>query len=314
MIFMNDIPFHKHLWHMDELIPQIEQAPEQFVGDCCEQYKSRVFQVAKSIVANPHHKIIMLAGPSGSGKTTTARYLKEAFAQLGVSSFVVSLDDFYLGFGKAPKLKNGDFDYESVHALDLPQLQSCLLSLIETGSCLLPQFDFNASAPKPEKKPIQLGKNDLIIFEGIHALNPLILECLPSECITKIYISVETTVFGHNNTIIPPREIRLARRMVRDSIYRNSDAYRTLHLWTGVIEGEEKYLFPFKDSVDYTLSTFHEFEPAILKPLLLPLLKTVTMDFPNYELAFDLREDYQLFPDLDPSVLPDDCLIHEFIG
>ena len=126
------------------------------------------------------------------------------------------------------------------------------------------------SVPKEEKIPIHLKKGDLIIFEGIHALNPLIIDCLPGDYITTIFVSVETTVFNCQDVIIPPREIRLARRMVRDSIYRNSDAYRTLHLWSGVMEGEDKYLTPFKDHVDYTLSTFHEFEPAILKPFLIP--------------------------------------------
>lgn len=313
MTFMKGIPFHKHLWHMDELLPQLMNNPQLFITDCCEQYKNRVYQVAQSIAQNPFHKIVMLAGPSGSGKTTTARFLKEALLKEGISSFVVSLDDFYLGFGKAPKLKNGDYDYESVYALDVPQLQSCLLSLIQDGTCMLPQFDFYKSAPKEEKIPIHLKKGDLIIFEGIHALNPIILDCLPAEYITKIYVSVETTVFGCEDTIIPPREIRLARRLVRDSIYRNADAYRTLHLWSGVVEGEEKYLEPFKDQVDYTLSTFHEFEPSVLKPFLLPLLHAVTMDYPNYELAFDLKKDYELFPELSSSLLPNDCLIHEFI-
>ncbi len=313
MIFMSGIPFHKHLWHLDELVPQILQSPERFIFECCEHYKKRVYEVAAKIASNPYHKIVMLAGPSGSGKTTTARYLKEGLKEHGISSLVVSLDDFYLGQGKAPKLKNGDYDYESVHALNVPQLQECLLSLIEKGFCMLPQFDFNKSAPKEEKIPIRLNPGDLIIFEGIHALNPLILECLPAEYITTIYVSVETTVFGCQDTIIPPREIRLARRMVRDSIYRNSDAYRTLHLWGGVVDGEDKYLLPFKDQVDYTLSTFHEFEPAVLKPFLMPLLKTVTLDYPNYELAFDLRRDYEQFPVIEPSMLPEDCLIREFI-
>ena len=314
MIFMKGIPFRKHLWHLDELIPQITQAPKQFIDECCEQYKQRVQEIADGLISNPFHKIVMLAGPSGSGKTTSATFLKEALAEKGVCSLVVSLDDFYLGRGKAPKLKNGEFDYESVHALDLPYLKECLLSLIETGKCSLPQFDFINSKPKEEKIPIQLNKGDIIIFEGIHALNPLILECLPAKHVATIYVSVETTIFGCNNTMIPPREIRLARRMVRDSIYRNADAYRTLHLWSGVIEGEDKYLIPYKDSVDYTLSTFHEFEPSVLKELLLPLLKTVTMDYPNYELAFDLLRDYEQFPSVVTSLLPNDCLIHEFIG
>lgn len=310
---MSDILWGNHLWHLDELFPHLTGDPTPFVNECCNEYKKRIDTVAASIADNPNHKILMLSGPSGSGKTTTARFLQDALAKRNIRSFVVSLDNFYLGNGRAPKLPNGDFDYESVHALDVPALTSCLQSLIEKGSCLLPEFDFHASKPKEEKIPIQLCPGDLIIFEGIHALNPLLLECLPSQFVTKIYVSVETTVYGCHNVVIPPREIRLARRMVRDSIYRNSDALRTLQFWTGVMNGEDQYLLPYRDDVDYVISTFHEFEPAILKPYLIPLLKTVTPDYPNYDLAIDLLDDYRMFPTLEPTVLPNDCLIHEFI-
>lgn len=315
MIFMNDIQFSKRVWHLDELFRLLQRDPAGFIADCCHAYQQRIQAIAAAVAADPHHKIIMLSGPSGSGKTTTAGYLRQALEErYAIHSAVVSLDDFYLGLGKAPLLPNGDYDYESVHALNVPLLQQCLLSLAETGSCLLPQFDFAASRPKQAMLPITLRPGDLILFEGIHALNPLILGCLPRESIIKMYVSVETTVYGDGDVLIPPREIRLARRLVRDSIYRGADACRTLQMWTGVMQGEDQYLFPYKEDVDYTISTFHEFEPAVLKPFLLPLLQRLPPDTPNADWAADLLADYQRFPSIDPSDLPQDCLIHEFIG
>ncbi len=311
---MKTIQYKRHFWHVDDLVDRMRDDPELLIHECCQQYLDSIEATAQSIAKSTDHKIIMLSGPSGSGKTTTANLLREALKELGVHSAVVSLDDFYLGLGKAPLLPNGEYDYESVHALNIPLLQQCLSDLLNRNACLLPKFDFYTSKPCDEQIPMTLKAGDLIIFEGIHALNPLILDCLPREKIIKLYVSVETTVFGRGDTLIPPREIRLARRMVRDSIHRNADAVRTLTMWTGVMMGEEQYLFPYKDDVDYTLSTFHEFEPALLKPLLLPLLENLPNDCPNYDLAMDLAGDYQLFPDLSCNLLPEQCLIWEFIS
>ncbi len=311
---MKHIKYKRHFWHVDDLIDMMQEDAGRLIQSCCNEYFDCIEATAKSIADDPDHKIIMLSGPSGSGKTTTANLLRHALDKLGIHSAVVSLDDFYLGLGKAPLLPNGEYDYESVHALNIPLLQQCLLDLMSKNQCVLPKFDFLTSKPSDETIPMTLAAGDLIIFEGIHALNPLILDCLPKKNVIKIFVSVETTIFGKDDMLIPPREIRLARRMVRDSIHRNADAVRTLTMWTGVMMGEEQYLFPYKDDVDYTLSTFHEFEPAVLRSVLLELLRNLPEDCPNYDLAMDLAADYALFPELDCSALPQDCLIREFIS
>ncbi len=310
---MKNFQYKRHLWHLDDLTDMIRQHPKQLVQECCEEYLTNIEVTAKNIADNPHHKIIMLSGPSSSGKTTTANLLRQALEKRDIHTAVVSLDDFYLGLGKAPLLSNGEYDYESVHALNIPLLQECLLNLMAHNSCMLPKFDFQTSKPTGQQIPLTIREGDMIIFEGIHALNPLILDCLPQINIIKLYVSVETTVFGRGDFLIPPREIRLARRLVRDYLYRNADAIRTLTMWTGVMHGEDQYLLPYKDDVDFTLSTFHAFEPAVLRPLLLPLISNLPSDCPNYHLAIDLAEDYIKFPELDCGLLPSDCLIREFI-
>ncbi len=311
---MKYIKFKRHYWHLDDLVDRILQDPNGLIRACCEEYLACIDATAHNIANDPNHKIVMLSGPSGSGKTTTANLLRKSLANRGIGSMVVSLDDFYLGRGLAPKLPNGEYDYETVYALNIPLLQECLMGLMQNNYCELPRFDFHSGRPFAQRVPTTLSQGDIIIFEGIHALNPLIIDCLPSENIVKIYVSVETTVFGKGDFLIPPREIRLARRMVRDYLHRNADAVCTLTMWRNVMHGEEKYLFPFKDDVDYTLSTFHEFEPAVLRSLLLPLLKDLPVDCPNYELAMDLAADYEKFPELDCTSLPDDCLIREFVS
>ena len=310
---MNNTPSIPH-FQLADLCYKMERDPAGFVMECHNRYHAQIRQTAAAIAADPNHKIIMLAGPSSAGKTTTANLLRSYLAaDCGVQSLVISLDDFYLGKGQAPLLPDGSYDYESVHALNIPLLQECMLQLITNGACRIPQFNFAASAPEKERVPIQLAPGDLIIFEGIHALNSLILDCLPRENLTTIYIDAQTTVYDGAKLMIPPREIRLARRMVRDSIYRNADAQRTLRLWTAVVRGEDKYLFPFKDTVDYKLNTFHEFEPGILKPWLIPLLKTVRPGENNAILAANMLEDYDRFPVVSPKLLPQNCLLHEFI-
>ncbi len=256
----------------------------------------------------------MLAGPTASGKTTTAGALCEALARRGVRAAVVSLDDFYLGFGRAPLLENGEYDYESVEALNLPLLQDCLLRLMEQGACDLPIFDFVASKPKEQTRPVVLQPGDLVIFEGIHALNDVILGALPQEGITKLYVSVQTGLAEGDKVVVTPREVRLARRLVRDSFYRAAPAARTLQLWGGVIRGEELYLQPFAQSVDGTIDTFHPFEPAVFAPYLTELLKETPPQSPFYQTFVNLTEQYRAFSPFPAEWLPRHCLIREFIA
>ncbi|MBR4868118.1 MAG: nucleoside kinase, partial [Clostridia bacterium] len=213
---MKNTNLNRHYWHVDDLVDQINENPTALIRECCERYYNCIDDTAQAIAQDPNHKIIMLSGPSGSGKTTTANLLRMSLAQRGIQSAVVSLDDFYLGRGIAPKLPNGEYDYETIHALNIPLLQECLVGLMHHNYCELPRFDFQTGKPFDEWIPTTLKEGDLIIFEGIHALNPLILDCLPPKNIIKLYVSVETTVFGKGDFLIPPREIRLARRMVRD--------------------------------------------------------------------------------------------------
>ena len=288
--------------------------PKEFVKFISDQYREEVKQVARSIVENKKYKIIMLSGPSGSGKTTTAHLLQEYMKEFGVGSEIISLDDFYLGRDKAPLLPDGRRDYETVEALNIPVMQECMKGLIEDGRCNMPQFDFTKGCPKENTIPIELGDDEVAIFEGIHALNPLIVDALPAESLCRVYVSVKTGIYEGKQMLFSPRELRLIRRTVRDYQFRNSSPKNTLQMWTGVIMGEDKYLKPYRKTAEYRINSVHAFEPAIMKKLVTELFSTVNPEDENYILACEVLNDMKSVTELSEDYVPENSLIREFIG
>lgn len=298
-----------------ETINQLaESNPKEFVSAVSDQYREEVKQVARSIVENRNYKIIMLSGPSGSGKTTTAHLLQEYMAEMGVGSEIISLDDFYLGADKAPLLPDGRRDYETVEALNIPVMQKCMKGLIEDGRCDMPQFDFTKGCPKDKTVPIELSDDEVAIFEGIHALNPLIIDALPKESLCRIYVSVKTGIYDGKKLLFSPRELRLIRRTVRDFKYRNSSPQNTLQMWTGVVMGEDKYLHPYRNTAEYQINSVHAFEPAIMKKIATELFSSVGLGDENYTLAIEILKDFEDVIEISQDYVPENSLIREFIG
>ncbi len=292
----------------------VSERPEEFISFISNQYHNEVKEVARSIAENKNYKIIMLSGPSGSGKTTTAHLLQEYMAEMGVGSEIISLDDFYLGADKAPLLPDGRRDYETVEALNIPVMQECMKGLIEQGRCDMPQFDFTRGCPKDKTIPIELSSDEVAIFEGIHALNPLIIDALPAESLCRIYVSVKTGIYDGKKLLFSPRELRLIRRTVRDYKFRNSSPKNTLQMWTGVIMGEDKYLKPYRKTAEYRINSVHAFEPAIMKRLATELFSTVKVGDENYILACEVLRDLESVTEASEEYVPENSLMREFIG
>lgn len=292
----------------------VSERPEEFISFISNQYHNEVKEVAHSIAENKNYKIIMLSGPSGSGKTTTAHLLQEYMAEMGVGSEIISLDDFYLGADKAPLLPDGRRDYETVEALNIPVMQECMKGLIEQGRCDMPQFDFTRGCPKDKTIPIELSSDEVAIFEGIHALNPLIIDALPAESLCRIYVSVKTGIYDGKKLLFSPRELRLIRRTVRDFKFRNSTPQNTLQMWTGVVMGEDKYLHPYRNTAEYQINSVHAFEPAIMKAQITELFSTVNMGDENYTLAVEVLKDLDSVIGISEDYVPENSLLREFIG
>ena len=298
----------------DRINRDVQKDPQNLVDKMEACYQEQLLEIAKKL--QNHCKVVLLAGPSGSGKTTTAHMLREQLRSLGTETTIISLDDFYLGIPQTPRLPNGEYDYESVYALNLEEVHRCLLGLLEHGSCEKPNFDFVAGKPFPHRTKIELGKNGIAIVEGIHALNPIIAHNLPLEGLVKIYLSVKQGIDSDEQhaTILGPRDLRFIRRLTRDYKYRGVDPARMISMWDNVCRGEDLYIHPFQHSSDYTINSIHIYEPCVFLSVAMPLLQEIPEHHPKYSYAQDLIKGLRAFVPIDSEKVPSQSLLREFIG
>lgn len=292
-----------------------KQAPAEFVKQTELAYRRNIASIAARIAHSESTcKVIMLSGPSSSGKTTTAHMLAEAFRDFYIHSEIISLDDFYRGENQAPVLPNGEYDYESVEALNVPSIQKCLLDLMQGNSCEMPVFDFETHTPHPYTRRVELKERDIAIVEGIHALNPCITENLPNRNLLKVYISVKQGIDNQSNELFSANDMRLLRRIVRDSKFRNTLPERTIHMWHTVMQGEYKYIKPYRDDADVTINSLHVYEPCVLKEDALPLLESIGDTSTYYKQAQKFLCALQQFERIPQGLIPRNSMLREFIG
>lgn len=289
--------------------------PAGFVRDTEKAFHGDLHRIAAQLAKeDPPCRLVMLAGPSSSGKTTTANLLAEAIRREGVGSVVLSLDDFYLGENNAPLLPSGQRDYESVKALNLPEIQHCLSDLIRQSRCEMPTFNFEIHMPFETRRRVELGERDIAVVEGIHALNPLLIQDLPALRVRRIYISVKQGIRAQGTELFGPNEVRLVRRIVRDHRFRGTAPERTLLMWANVMAGERKYVKPFRKNADFTINSLHEYEPCVLKRDAVELLHTVPKESPVAGYARKLLDGMEHFLPIDGDLVPKNSVLREFLG
>ena len=288
--------------------------PQGYIAACESEFHTQVRQAAETVLAQKGVRLVMLAGPSSSGKTTTARLLRDAFASHGVRAWTISLDDFYLDPSEPLLFEDGTPDYETVHSLDLPYLEETLAALLRDNRCQLPRFSFTERKREETTVELAVGKDDLVIVEGLHALNPLICDPLDRTALFKLYVSVSSRVTKDGSILFTKRDLRFIRRMVRDYQFRASPVEHTFYLWGGVRKGEDRYLFPFSDRADLRIDSIHPYEPCVFREEAISLLSELPPGSPYDETAALLREKLAVFPAVDPALVPDDSLLHEFLG
>ena len=289
--------------------------PEEFVAECENRYFSSLKNVVDRIASSEGRCLVMLAGPSSSGKTTTAGIITRLLKAQDRNAFVVSLDDFYRHQSEMPSFDDGAPDFETVHALNVPQIIECLHTLIDTGECSMPVFDFVTKMPKQDAKHLKIGENDIVIVEGLHALNPLITEPLADENMLKLYVSVSSRIYNSDGEIeFTKRDIRFIRRMVRDYRFRSSSVEFTFYLWKGVRRGEDEYLFPYTHNADIKIDSIHPYELCIYKDSAIKLLMHIDEKSKYYETAQSYINKLSAFVSKSDTLVPENSLLHEFIG
>ncbi len=275
---------------------------------------NRLLMLSRRINENKDKiKIVLLAGPSSSGKTTTSRKLCMFLQSFGLHPKVLSMDDYFVEREENPKDKNGNPDYECLEAIDLKLFDSQLSDLLKGKEVTIPTFNF-ALGKKEYRDKLTLQSDDIIVIEGIHALDPKILTNIPRENKFKIYISPLTELNMDNQNRISTTDNRLLRRIIRDNRTRGYDVEHTLRSWASVREGEEKYIFPYQDEADYTINSALIYEIGVLKTYVEPLLYSVPNDSPYYEEAKRLINFLRLFLPIPADDIPQDSILREFIG
>lgn len=278
-------------------------------------FENQLATVSSMINNNRNNiKVVLLAGPSSSGKTTTSKKLAVYLQTYGFRTHSISIDDYFLERKDTPKLKNGEYDFESLRAIDLELFNRQLTKLLDGEKVLLPQYNFILGKKEYKNNWLQIGENDIIVIEGLHALNDELTMAVERKNKFKIYISPLTQLNIDNHSRIHTSDTRRLRRIIRDNKTRGHLAAETLNMWKNVSEGEEKYIFPFQDDADTVINTALVYEIGVLKTYVEPLLFSVEEDDPSYPEAIRLINFLRNFLPIPSDEVPKDSILREFIG
>ena len=276
--------------------------------------EKKIAQIAEQIAARPGVKLVLLAGPSSSGKTTSCKRLSIQLAVNGLKPLQISLDDYFVDRERTPKDEKGEYDYESIYALDLQKINDQFNALFRGEEVELPKYDFQSGKSKKSGQRLKMNDNNVLVVEGIHALNPELTAQIPNEQIFRVYASALTTILLDNHNYIPTTDNRLLRRIIRDYKYRGVSAQDTIHRWPSVRAGENKWIFPFQENADAMLNTAMLYELAVLKMQAEPLLEQVPENCDEYAEAYRLLKFLKYFKGIPFNNLPPTSLLREFLG
>lgn len=276
--------------------------------------EKKIAQIAEQIAARPGVKLVLLAGPSSSGKTTSCKRLSIQLAVNGLKPLQISLDDYFVDRERTPKDENGEYDYESIYALDLQKINDQFNALFRGEEVELPKYDFQSGKSKKSGQRLKMNDNNVLVVEGIHALNPELTAQIPNEQIFRVYASALTTILLDNHNYIPTTDNRLLRRIIRDYKYRGVSAQDTIHRWPSVRAGENKWIFPFQENADAMLNTAMLYELAVIKMQAEPLLEQVPENCDEHAEAYRLLKFLKYFKGIPFNNLPPTSLLREFLG
>ncbi|MGN1263357.1 MAG: nucleoside kinase [Prevotella sp.] len=276
--------------------------------------EKKIVKIADEIAARQGVKMVLIAGPSSSGKTTTCKRISMQLMANGIRPVPISLDDYFVDREKTPKDESGDYDYESVYALNIPLLNEQMNALFAGEEVELPRYDFPTGRSVKSGKKLKLKGNEVLVVEGIHALNPELTANIPEEQKYRVYASALTTILIDSHNYVPTTDNRLLRRIIRDYKYRGVDARETIRRWPSVRAGENKWIFPYQENADVMFNTAMLFELAVLKTQAVPLLEMVPENCDEYSEAYRLLKFLRYIKPIPNDQVPSTSLLREFLG
>jgi len=276
--------------------------------------EKKIVQIADEIQSRRNLKLILIAGPSSSGKTTFSKRLSIQLMANGMKPYPVSLDDYFVNRDQTPKDEHGEYDFESLYALDLSLFNNQLQALLAGEEVELPHYNFQKGMRERSGKKLRLEENMILILEGIHGLNPELTAQIENQYKYRIYVSAMTTILLDTHNYIPTTDNRLLRRIIRDYKYRGNSALDTIRRWPSVRAGEDKWIFPYQEYADAMFNSALLFELAVLKDYAEPLLRKVPNNCPAYSEANRLLRFLGYFTSIPDNQLPPTSLLREFLG
>lgn len=302
-----------YIGNLNEYIAQ-NKIPE-FIQISEALHEKKIASFADNIYRKRHDiKLILISGPSSSGKTTFSKRLSVQLRVLGLNTFQMSLDDFFLNRNETPKDEKGDFDFETIDAIDIPLFNNTLNELMNGKAVHLPRFDFAKGEKTFRNEETRLNENSVIIVEGIHGLNPKLTESIKEKNKYKVFVSALTQISIDAQNPIPTTDNRLIRRIVRDYFYRGYSALDTIRRWPSVKKGEEKYIFPYQENADVMFNSALLYELAVLKKIAEPILAEVPENVTEYAEAIRLLKFLSYFLPCKPHDIPPTSILREFMG
>ena len=303
-------------YQLSTINDSVRTDPAAFLAQCDGAYQKRVEEAADRIIERLDiSPIVLLSGPSGSGKTTTALKIEEELERRGIVTHTISLDNYFKTLNKAtaPRTPEGDLDFESPLCLDMALLDESFTKLSRGEEVIVPKFEFARQMRNDAKgRPLRLGKREVAIFEGIHALGPGIAGPHPEA--TKLYISARSNVLEGETLRFKGTWMRLTRRAVRDYNFRGTDVSDTLAMWANVRRGEKLYISPYKETADIIVDSSLPYEVSVMKNYALPILKAVPQENQRRAELLDLIAAFDHFEAIPPELVAKDSLLREFIG
>lgn len=304
--------------NVGELNDAVTRGETNMLLNVAEALHTKSFSLIAEEITRRYRKggarIVLIAGPSSSGKTTSSKRLAIQLMCNLIMPQIISLDDYFVDREKTPRDETGDYDFESLYALDLELFNHDLNALLAGEEVNVPTYNFETGHREFRGKKLKLGKNSILLIEGIHGLNPELTAAIPEEQKFRVFASALTTLSIDDHNWVPTTDNRLLRRMIRDHKYRGMSALDTISRWQSVRAGEEKWIFPYQENADATFNSSLLFELGVMKEYAEPLLKQVPHNVPEYAEAWRLRALLSYFVPICEKDIPSTSLLREFLG